>query len=77
MTTVELTLDLPDQLARDARDAGLLAPAAIKDLLEAGVRKKAVERMQQAAARGSAAGEPEMSLADLQALVKSVRKSAN
>jgi post-segregation antitoxin (ccd killing protein) len=73
MTTVEVTLDLPDQLARDAREAGLLAPAALKDLLEAGVRKKAVERMKLAAAKGSATGEPELSLADLQALVKTVR----
>lgn len=77
MTTVEVTLDLPDQLARDARDAGLLAPAALKGLLEAGVRKKAIERMKLAAAKGSAMGEPELSLADLQALVKTVRKAAS
>lgn len=58
MTSLEIIHDLPGQPALDANL----------------VRKQAVDRMKQAAVRGSASGEAEMSLADLQALVKPVRK---
>ena len=74
MTRVELSIDLPDRLASDARDAGLLAPATIKSMLEAAVRQKAAERIGEAATRGQVAGEEPMSLAELQRIVDSVRK---
>ena len=73
MTKLEFTLQVSDRLAREAREAGLLAPAALADLLEAGVRQKAAERIQTARAR-SGGGKP-MALKDLQAIVAEVRKT--
>lgn len=75
MTKLELSLEIPDKLARDARREGLLAPDAIQSMLELGVRQKAAERIRLAAAKGSAAGEAPMTLNDLQAIVDSVRKA--
>lgn len=71
MTKLEFSIELPDRLAREARDAGLLAPAAIAELLESGLRQQAARRI--AAARSRAGGTGPMPLTDLQAIVASVR----
>ena len=71
MTKIELSLDLSDKLAREAREAGLLAPEAVAELLENGVRRKAAERIR--AARARPGGGAAMPLRDLQAIVASVR----
>ena len=71
MTTLEFSLELSDRLAREAREAGLLAPEALAELIENGVRRKAVERIR--TARTKPGGDAPMSLEDLQAIVKSVR----
>lgn len=72
MTKLELSLDVPDRLAREAREAGLLAPEALADLLERGVRRKAADRIRAARARpgGAAPVSPE----ELQTIVAAVRK---
>ena len=72
MTKLEFSIELPDRLAREARDAGLLAPAALAELLESGLRQQAAKRI--AAARSRSGGTGTMSLTDLQAIVASVRK---
>lgn len=71
MTKLDLSLDLPDRLAREAREAGLLAPDALAEMLADGVRKKAAERIR--AARAAAGQERPLSLASLQAIVNEVR----
>jgi hypothetical protein len=72
MTKLEFSIDVSDQLARDAREAGLLAPNAMADLLQDGVRRKALERIEAARAKAGP-GEP-MSERELQEIVDSVRK---
>lgn len=71
MTKLDLSLDLPDRLAREAREAGLLAPDALAEMLADGVRKKAAGRIR--AARAAAGRERPLSLASLQAIVNEVR----
>ena len=71
MTTLEFSLELSDRLAREAREAGLLAPEAMAELIENGVRRKAAERIR--AARAKPDGDAPMTLEDLQAIVKTVR----
>jgi hypothetical protein len=41
MKTLELRVDLPDDLAREARDAGLLTPEAIESMLRDRLRDQA------------------------------------
>jgi len=72
MTKLEFSIELPDRLVREARDAGLLAPAALAELLENGLRQQAARRI--AAARSRPWGTDPMSLTDLQTIVASVRK---
>lgn len=43
MTTLELIL--PDTLAREARDAGLLAPSRLEKLLRDALRERAADRL--------------------------------
>ena len=43
MTTLELQLNLPDELAQRAQSAGLLAPAAIEAMLREQLKKQAGE----------------------------------
>lgn len=45
MTTLELKLTLPDDLAKEAQAAGLLSPAAIEAILREGMRKRRVNRL--------------------------------
>ena len=71
MTTLEFSLELSDRLAREAREAGLLAPEALAELIENGVRRKAAERTR--AARAKPGGDAPMTPEDLQAIVKTVR----
>jgi hypothetical protein len=71
MTKLDLSVNIPDRLAREAREAGLLAPDALADLLAEGVRRKAAERIR--VARDRATAEPAPSLAALQAIVAEVR----
>lgn len=45
MTTLELKLTLPDDLAKEAQAAGLLSPAAIEAMLRERMRKRRVNRL--------------------------------
>jgi hypothetical protein len=73
MTTVELTLTLPDSLAQSAAQAGLLKPEAIEHLLREAVRHQAVDEFFEAADELAAAEFPPMSLDEIQAEVNAVR----
>jgi len=71
MTTVQITL--PDQLAEDARRAGLLSDRAIRQLLEEAMRREAGRKLLAVADRLRAAGLPPMRDEEIVAEVKAVR----
>jgi len=45
MTTLEVTLELPDSLAKEAQQAGLLTPEELERLVREALRAKRVERL--------------------------------
>ena len=72
----ELKLTLPDRLAREAREAGLLEPRAIKTLLREAMRRRAAAREVLAVAgRGAAAGGPPLGEQEIQAEIDAVRRA--
>ncbi len=74
MTKVDLTLDLPDRVAREAKEAGLLSGRAVARLLRAEIRRQAAGRLLSGAARASATGSEPLSMAELQSEIDAVRK---
>lgn len=58
MTT--LTIDLPDNLAEKARDAGLVNPEAIEQMLRENLRKRGVDELFQAMDRMAALDSPQI-----------------
>ena len=71
MTT--LTIDLPDNLAKEARNAGLLAPDAIETMLRETLRRRAVNGLFTAADKLAAANFPPMTMEEIQEEVNVVR----
>ena len=51
MTTLELKLNLPDELAQKAQAAGLLTPEAIESMLREQLKKQAGEKLRDMWAR--------------------------
>lgn len=45
MTTVELKVSLPDELAKEAREAGLLTPDAVESMLRERMRQRRANRL--------------------------------
>ena len=75
MTTMELKLNLPDRLAREAQAAGLLTPEALSDLLKDAMRRRAAQALLTGAARASASGSKPLSMDEIQAEVRAVRRT--
>ena len=73
MTTLELTLNLPDELANQAQAAGLLNSEAIENLLREQLRKRAGEELRAMLNRVSASSEPPMSEDEIQAEINAYR----
>jgi hypothetical protein len=71
MTTLELKLNLPDRLAREAQAAGLLTPAALSDLHKDAIRRRAAQGLLAGAARGR----KPLSMSELQSEVNTVRRA--
>lgn len=71
----ELKLTLPDALARDAREAGLLTAKAIEALLRDAMRRRAARAFLANAERVAAAGIAPMNEAEIQTEVEAVRKA--
>jgi hypothetical protein len=69
----ELVIRLPDELAQRARRAGLLSDAAIQELLEEAMRRRAGRRLLDVAQHIQAAGIEPMSMEEIDAEVKAVR----
>jgi post-segregation antitoxin (ccd killing protein) len=69
----ELVVQLPDELAQRAKNAGLLSDSAIQRLLEEAMRREAGRKLLETAARIQAANIPPMTMDEIQAEVDAVR----
>jgi hypothetical protein len=56
MTTLEIKLDLPDRLAREALAAGLLTPQALREMLKEAMQRRAAQALLSGAAKATQAG---------------------
>ena len=68
-----LTIDLPDNLVKEAKNAGLLAPDAIEAMLRETLRRHAVNGLFIAADKLAAANFPPMTMDEIQEEVNAVR----
>lgn len=73
MTELELKLSLPDQLAIQARAAGLLTSEAIERLVRQAIRKAAIERFAEIGQRLRESGAGEITPAELEIELKAVK----
>ncbi len=74
MTTLQVKLDLPDRLAREAQAAGLLTPRALRELLKDAMQRRAARALLAGAARATRAGSKPLSMKEIQAEVDAVRR---
>lgn len=75
MTTVQLKLTIPDQLAKQARAAGLLKSEAIESMLREQLKKQAGEELRAMMDKLAAAKIPRMTEDEVQAEIDAVRKA--
>ncbi len=68
-----LTIDLPDNLAEEAKQAGLLTSNAIESILRDTLRRRAVSGLFSAADKLAAANLSSMTMAEIQEEVNAVR----
>jgi hypothetical protein len=76
MATVDLRVSLPDQLLREAEEAGLLNPESIERLLREEIRRRRVDNFFAAADRLAALDLPMLSEEEIAQEIGLVRKSA-
>ena len=73
MTTLELTLNIPDELASKAQAAGLLNSEAIEKLLREQLRKQAGQELRAMLDKADASGMPPMSEEEIQTEIDAYR----
>lgn len=73
MTTLEVKLDLPESLAKEAQQAGLLTPQAIETMLREAVRSRRIARLMEARRNVDAAGISPLTIEEIQAEIESDR----
>ena len=73
MTTLEVQLNLPDQIAQGAQRAGLLNSRAIERLIEEAVRREAGKKLLEAMQRLRDANVPPLSEEEVAEQVKAAR----
>jgi hypothetical protein len=73
MTTLEFTLNLPDDIARLAQEAGLLSNEAIEKLLREQLRRQAGEELRVMLDKAAPAAVPPMDEDEIQAEVDAFR----
>ena len=74
MTSIDLTLNLPDDLAAQAEAAGLLSPRKLARLLRAEIKRQAAAELVAGANRAAAAGSKPMPMREIQEIVDEVRR---
>lgn len=73
MATLEVTLELPDSLAKEAQQAGLLAPEELERLVREALRAKRVERLSKVREKLVAEPLPPMTPEEIQAEIDAYR----
>ena len=73
MTTVELTLNLPDGLAKEAANMGLLDPDSLQALVREAVRNRRIAKLTEARKMIAAAGIPPMTMEEILAEIDADR----
>jgi hypothetical protein len=73
MTTLEVTLELPDSLAKEAEQAGLLAPEELERLVREALRVRRVERLSTIRDKIAAEPLPPMTAEEIQAEIDAYR----
>jgi cytochrome P450 len=73
MTTLEVKLNLPDEIAREAQRAGLLTEQAIERLIEEAVRREAGKKLLDAMQRLRVANVPPLTEEEIASEVKAAR----
>jgi cytochrome P450 len=73
MTTLEVTLTLPDQLAKAAQRAGLLTGSALERLIEEALQREAGKQLLDAMQRLRDANAPPLTEADIATAVSTTR----
>lgn len=68
-----LTIELPDQLAEQARKEGLLSPAAVQSLIEEAIRRRGGQRFLRTLER-LAAVEPRLTPEEIQTEIDIARR---
>ncbi len=76
MTTLEVKLNLPDSLANEARQAGLLTPKELERLLREALRARRVERLTAVRKTLAANPLPPMTSDEIQAEIDDYRAQA-
>ena len=74
MTTLELKLTLPNDLAQEAQAAGLLTSEAIESMLRETLRRQHVEELRQAMVTLADADIPPMSMEEIEVEINAYRK---
>lgn len=73
MTTLEIKLSLPDQVARQARAVGILTPEGIEGLVREAIRKEAAQQLLEIGRRLRESGPPQITAAELEEELRAVR----
>ena len=73
MTTLEVKLNLPDPLAKEAQAAGLLTPGELERLVREALRAKRIERLTTARETLAANPLPPMTMEEIQAEIDAYR----
>lgn len=74
MNSVEIKLDLPESLAREAEASGLLTPQSIEALLRAELRRRRANQLFEAADRLAALAEPPLTEAEIEVEIQAARR---
>lgn len=73
MMTLQVNLDLPDSLAKEASNLGLLEPQALQNMLREAVRRRHMARLTEARERVAATGIPPLTMEEIQTEIEADR----
>ena len=73
MTTLELKLNLPDGLAKEAASMGLLDPDSLQALVRDAVRSRRIARLPEVRRKIAASGIPPMTMEEIEAEIDADR----
>ena len=74
MTTLEITLSLPESVAKEAEAAGLLTPEALETMLRERLRARRIAELRDAVNQITAAGGAPMTMEEIEAEIRAYRQ---